>query len=149
MGVICPFFDFVTEVLQNIVSREESSVASREITFFHQTVIKAKNRDKTLFNSTGYNCQPGPRWEVRFSYKSLIYNVKNPFIISSVASREITFFHQAVIKARNRGKNHLNSIGYIFRSGLRREVRFLYKLLICRVKIHLSKAVLYLNYSLT
>jgi hypothetical protein len=69
MSVICPFFDFVTEVLQNIVSREESSVASREITFFHQTVIKAKNRDKTLLNSIGYNCQPGPRWEVRFSFK--------------------------------------------------------------------------------
>lgn len=81
----------MTEVLQNIVSREESSVASREITFFHQAVIKVKNRDKTLFNS----------------------------------------------------------IGYIPRSGLRREVGYLYKLLICRVKIHLSKVVLYLNYSLT
>jgi len=61
-------------------------VASREITFFHQTVIKAKNRDKTLFNSIGYNCQPGPRPEVRFTYKLLINNVKNPFIISSVVS---------------------------------------------------------------
>jgi hypothetical protein len=81
--------NFLTQAYKaGLASHPITSVFSRETMFFHQTVIEAKNRQLTLKISMAYICSTRPRYKVRFTYKLLIYNVKNRFSTTSVISFE-------------------------------------------------------------